>query len=435
MAIESDILQNLSQKVDAQGTIYVAYSGGLDSSVLLHILANSEFKPGLRATHVHHGLSDQADAWAQHCARFCEQLCIPLVVDRVHVEEGGQGIEAAARDRRLEVFSRLLGTHDVVVTAHHQSDQAETFLYRALRGAGLTGLSAMKPSRALGAGQLLRPMLSVSRDELQAYAEGHGIRWVEDESNSETRFDRNYIRAHVVPALSQRWCDAEKRLASTIDNIQSSKAMLDSYLDKDLSALGIRTEVVGESISLAGFKAASGTAQCALLRRWCERLGYYAPDKKQFQELTKLVDAKEDAQPCVQWGSVQFRRFKARLYLLPDLGPAPSADASWHGLDTFELGKVLRLVLVEKNVAERTLPLSGFVLKFDKAGLRCKPVDRAHSQTIKKLFQEYSVPPWLRPFVPLVYVGDSLIAVGGCWACSSDQGSYDFVIEQQNLPT
>lgn len=430
MTIESDILQNLSQKVDQQNQIYVAFSGGLDSSVLLHVLAQSEFKSRITAVHIHHGLSENADDWLWHCERASMQLSVPLIIERVHVHDLGQGIEAAARDQRLRIFSNLLEKGGAVVTAHHQSDQVETFFYRALRGAGLTGLSAMASSRGLGSGQLIRPMLAVPSDALEYYAKKQGLTWVEDESNSQTRFDRNYLRACVVPALKQRWSAAERLIASTVENIQESKTLLDAYVDKDLVDLDRHSEELGESLDLAKFMGLASLRQDAILRRWCEHLGAHAPEKKQRLELVKFLRAKDDAQPCLSWGSVQLRRFRGRLYLLPSLDSKRIEDCSWNGVGPIELTSQLHLRLIKNDLPDRKSLKADFKLRFDKAGLRCQPRGRAHSQTIKKLFQEYEVPPWLRPVVPLIFLDDELIAVGGCWECNHDRGRFEFIIEQ-----
>ncbi|HDQ9214135.1 TPA: tRNA lysidine(34) synthetase TilS, partial [Pseudomonas aeruginosa] len=204
--LESRLLQALAPWREAGGWC-VAFSGGLDSTVLLHLLAQlarSEALPALSALHVHHGLQAAADGWPAHCQAVCRSLGIPLRVERVQVAVGGS-IEQAARDARYRAFQANLGEGQVLLTAQHLDDQAETLLFRLLRGAGLRGLAAMPASRPLGGGRLCRPLLGVSRAELEAYAQTHRLDWVEDPSNQDPRFSRNYLRREIMPRLASHW--------------------------------------------------------------------------------------------------------------------------------------------------------------------------------------------------------------------------------------
>lgn len=207
--LESRLLQALAPWREAGGWC-VAFSGGLDSTVLLHLLAQlarSEALPALSALHVHHGLQAAADGWPAHCQAVCRSLGIPLRVERVQVAVGGS-IEQAARDARYRAFQANLGEGQVLLTAQHLDDQAETLLFRLLRGAGLRGLAAMPVSRPLGGGRLCRPLLGVSRAELEAYAQTHRLDWVEDPSNQDPRFSRNYLRREIMPRLASHWPQA-----------------------------------------------------------------------------------------------------------------------------------------------------------------------------------------------------------------------------------
>ncbi len=183
---------------------HIAFSGGLDSTVLLHLLASAEALPPLSAVHVHHGLQSAADTWPSHCQSICDRLGVPLRVMRVQVQPGAS-LERAARDARYRAFTEVIGAGEVLLTGQHRDDQAETLLFRLLRGAGVRGAAAMPVHRPLAGGHLVRPLLDVSRTELVAYADEHQLKWIEDPSNADMQFSRNYLRHRVIPTLTERW--------------------------------------------------------------------------------------------------------------------------------------------------------------------------------------------------------------------------------------
>ena len=210
--------------------LVVALSGGLDSVVVLHVLADmpAARARGLRAVHVHHGLHPDADAWQRLCETICSALQVSLRSVNVDVpRDGGEGLEAAARHARRAVFAEELGVGEVLVLAHHRDDQAETFLMRALRGSGVDGLGAMQPWRAFANGWLWRPLLGHPRSDLQAYAQAHGLRWIEDPSNADARFDRNFLRQRVLPLLRERWPQADASFARSANLCADAAGLLD----------------------------------------------------------------------------------------------------------------------------------------------------------------------------------------------------------------
>ena len=217
---------------------HIALSGGLDSSVLLHLLArlsNREALPPLSAIHIHHGLQPVADAWPEHCRQVCAALGIPLQVRHVQVASGAS-LERAAREARYAALAAELGAGDVLLTAQHRDDQAETLLFRLLRGAGVRGLAGMPSSRRLGRGWLVRPLLDVSRRELEAYAQAEGLNWVEDPSNQDDRMARNYLRNRVMPLLAARWPQAQNNLARSAVHLREAQELLDDLARQDLAA-------------------------------------------------------------------------------------------------------------------------------------------------------------------------------------------------------
>src|SRR3990167_5323944 len=225
----------------------VALSGGLDSTVLLHLLASlaqREALPPLSAIHIHHGLQAAADVWPAHCRELCAALCVPLQVEYVQVAPGAS-LERAARDARYAAFAARLGAGELLLTAQHRDDQAETLLFRLLRGAGVQGLSAMPLSRALGAGQLVRPLLNCSRDELLAYAREHKLTWIEDPSNADERFSRNYLRRQVVPALLSRWPQAATTIAPSAAHLSEAAQLLDELAQQDMAPAQVSADFAG----------------------------------------------------------------------------------------------------------------------------------------------------------------------------------------------
>lgn len=419
MTIKAVILQNLKPMVDDSARVYVGFSGGVDSTALLHVLADSpEWKYRVTAIHVHHGLSQNADAWLGVCEQFCQQCSIPLIKEFVSVSGSKKGLEAEAREARLEKFASHLKPGDVLLTAHHLNDQAETFFYRLFRGAGVQGLSSIKNARPLGLGKLLRPMLNIKRLEIEKYASQNELKYVDDESNLDSRFDRNFIRNELVPVIASRWPSYDKTVVRAVEHLQQSKTLIDEYLDQDLSSLGFREEKVGHSVCLKGFIEYSEARQHAVFRRWCERLAYNAPEAKLLSEIKSLLIARDDAEPCLRWGGVQLRRYKNRLYLLPVLNKPSRDSLDWGEPSALDLGSGFKLRRSLMNSAsEQAIPQ--LHVSFGKASLRCRPLERRHSQSVKKLLQEYGVEPWLRPFVPMIYVASELIAVGDYWQCDA----------------
>lgn len=418
-----------TQLRDAKG-VWIAFSGGLDSTVLLHQAAQLGLEH-LQAVHVNHQLSPNAQAWERHCEDTANSLGVPLTIRTVSVDDFGGGVEDAARKLRYQIFSELLKPGEILLTAHHANDQAETLIYRLMRGAGLKGLCGVPRSRNLGRRKtLVRPFLDVARPQLEAWADDHAVRWIKDESNDDTSFDRNYIRHEVMPALSARWPGAIERIATSASLLAESQELLDAYLDDDLNACKLRKERVGESLILNVFLNFSEVRQHHLLRYWIGRSDCLMPSQQHLAEVRKLLLAAEDAKPEVSWGPAGVRggsiyRYQNRLYLAPRLNYAVEREAcykNWDGVTKLQLGN---FSIVGKP-AEVGLAPGNYRVLFREGGERCQPADRQNSQTLKKLLQEYRLEPWLRDVVPLVYAGQELVAVGDLWICQGFETSGGF---------
>ena len=343
MIDQNTILQIISASAKDAGRIWCAYSGGLDSTVLLHILCKSahvlcqsDLKSRLCALHVNHGLSDQSDTWERHCYKQCEAWGIPITSERVNVINRGEGLEAEARELRYAVFQRHIGQNDVLLIAHHLDDQVETFLYRTTRGSGLSGLLAMNESRRLGRGLILRPLLDSSRDDLERYAREYRLDWVEDESNHETSFDRNYLRKQVIPLFKNRWPNYKDNLNRVIENLRQDKQLLDDYQQADLITLEEKPERVGVSLSIDAMKEWPSHRIKGVLRYWIRRHGFLAPSQAHLNEVLRMLSARSDSSPCVSWKGCAVRRYQHRLFLHRPLPSAPTCPLSWDGVSEIQ---------------------------------------------------------------------------------------------------
>lgn len=408
--------------LNATPHLYVGFSGGLDSSVLLHALCSVMPVERLTAIHINHGLSTSSDDWQAFCRLRCEALGIAMVAEKVLVIRDGEGLEQAARDQRYAVFTRLLGPGDLLLMAHHRDDQVETVLYRLLRGSGPDGLAGIPVSRPLGAGQLLRPLLEVSRSQLEAYAQANGLDWIEDESNAANHFDRNFLRNEVLPLVASRWPDYRERIGRSAGHCQGASELLNEVAQADLDHLGERPERCGWSISLPALAALSALRQRNLLRAWIRQKNLPVPGHRVIEAvLDDLLPAQDDARPLIDWGGGQLRRYAGRVFLLPgSFAIAPLIEPlSWDGVAALGLPGGF-ILMAEADVA-RGLRLAvddSIEIRFRRGGERCKPVGRGGSATLKKLLQEYRLEPWLRDIAPLVYINGELAAVADLFVCA-----------------
>jgi tRNA(Ile)-lysidine synthase len=397
---------------------WVGFSGGLDSTVLLHALAQLQLPVTIRALHINHQISPDANQWQAQCAAVCAQLGIEFVAEKVRVINSGKGIEDAAREVRYAVFERYVDVGDCLLTAHHANDQAETLLLRLLRGTGPRGLAAMAAQRPFGRAHLYRPLLSFSRAELEDYAREHQLIWVDDESNQDDHYDRNFLRNQVLPLLASRWPSFQRKWQQTAELCARQEQLLETIAQEDVVSAELRPERVGQSIDLEFVRSLSPVRQQNLLRYWLRSAGYSTPEQSHWQQIQQqLFNGREDAEANVAWGDVSLRIFRSRLFLLPVKLPAMTLD----------------LVAADNSHSPRLkASLPSLHVRSRQGGERCKPAGRNHSQTLKKLLQEYGLEPWLRDLLPLVYSGEALVAVGALWICAgyvADEGETGYLLE------
>ncbi|WP_211211596.1 tRNA lysidine(34) synthetase TilS [Gilvimarinus chinensis] len=406
----------------------VGFSGGLDSTVLLHSLSAAQLGVPVIAVHVHHGLSPNADSWQRHCQTVCDSLQVPLLTQRLGLHSATGNLEERARQARYQAINELTQPGDVVLLGHHRDDQAETLLYRLMRGAGVKGLAAMGEQRHLGNVSLWRPLLNYSRAELLAYAREQDLQWIEDESNEQLHFDRNYLRQQVLPALTERWPEASKAMAQSAEHCREAQSLLTDLAILDSQQLAERPEPGGYSVDLAHLRALPPRRQKNYLRFWLdERFGVSIGRQAQVDIEQQLLAEGASVAARISVVDVQLCCFANRLYALDARAQwAPRTDEPsllWQSVaEPLALpgGDCLSLIPVHhigiNCMGIHPDGLTGKVeVRWRQGGERCQPAGRAHSQTLKKLLQEYQVPTWLRPRVPLLFIDGDLAAVGDYW--------------------
>jgi tRNA(Ile)-lysidine synthase len=426
----ASLLETLPGRQHWQGSArwWVGLSGGLDSTVLLHLLVSLREQydvPPLVALHIDHQLSSQSPEWAAHCTRVCQQLDVELITRQVTVKADGSGPEAAARVARYAVFEELLSADELLLLAHHHDDQVETFFLRLLRGAGTLGLGGMPRQRRLGLAQLLRPLLAWRRSDLEAYARQQCLDWVEDDSNLDESLDRNYLRHSVLPVLEQRWPAYRRSIEQSMFAVSAAETELEQSLRPQLTAA--RSEYFGEPVlDLAPFAEFGEESLCRLLRLWIGDLGQQSPGRQQLQELVRQLQTADPAtSPRLEIGDYYLQRYRGRLHRvhLP-AAPATMPDGELRPGQRLNIPGFGWVVLGHSDKSGMRLPAQGYWrLGFRRGGERCRPAGRDHSQSLKKLLQEYGVPPWQRQSVPLLYDGEELAAVGDLWICEGHQAN------------
>ncbi|HHH43178.1 MAG TPA: tRNA lysidine(34) synthetase TilS [Gammaproteobacteria bacterium] len=409
------------QQLPAAPHYHVAFSGGVDSHTLLHLLAGQRdaLSGALSAVHVNHRIQQQAGDWETHCRSVCEDLGIPCQILRVDGKaRRGESPEAAARTARYRALADWLPAGAVLLSAQHRDDQAETLLLQLLRGAGPRGLAAMPATMPLGAGRLVRPLLELSRADILDYARRHRLQWVEDPSNADTGYDRNLLRHRVMPELQRHWPGLSKVLA------RAAKHQADQLeLANALAAQDSRTcDCTGASLSLTGLGKLSAARQRNLVRYRVAELGLPLPSQVVLERVVEEVaGSRRDARPCVRWPGVEVRRFRDRLFIM---APLPVLDPVEHypwdlqaPLALEQAGGVLRASPVAGSGLRLPAGQERVQVRFRQGGEVLRPAGRAHHHRLKKLLQEWRVPDWERGRVPLLYLGDELIAVAGLCVC------------------
>lgn len=400
----------------------VALSGGLDSVVLLNLAVAVHGSARVAAIHINHRLQANSEDMEALCRRLCDGLGVALTVQRLEWNSGipGSGIEEQARERRYDIFRQLLDSGDLLLMAHHGDDQAETVLFRMLRGSGPRGLAGIPDRRTLGAGQICRPLLPFSRSLLERHARENRLEWLEDPSNQSDHFDRNFLRLRVMPLLRERWPSLDRRLAHTSQACRESSQLADR-----LANLQLATVQDGEGrLSLAEFAKLSLAEQKNLLRRWVECSGFRLPSVADWAGVIgQFESAAEDREPELAGDGFYLRRYRNWLYLVP---AAPVAEDEQRLLPQAPVVHNRWRIRLEQAADQKSsCPSIRVTARF--GGERFRPVPGGPTRPLSKWLQEKAVPPWERQLIPLVYKGsgqgEELLAVGDLWQSPAFSGS------------
>jgi tRNA(Ile)-lysidine synthase len=424
-ALEASLFERLALSPTA--SFKLAFSGGLDSHVLLHALAGLRDRHhatfALSAMHIDHGLHPDSAEWARHCQKVCAQLAVAFETQRVLVDSAaGDGLEAAARRARYGALKHRLAPDQVLLTAHHQDDQAETVLLQLLRGAGVHGLAAIAPIKAFGPGRLARPLLAFARADLRAYAEHHRLDWIDDESNLNLKHRRNVIRHEILPAVRRHWPQATELLARSARHAAEAAGLLNTLAADDLGrCLGPAGE--RSALSIGALRALPRARLANLLRYWLRHQDFQAPTTQQIEELTALVAHDPVSRRArLAWPGVEVWRYRDSLQAAAPLAaPVSMLDLPWDLNGPLELPQLgWRLLAVPadgQGLARARLPVAPLRVRLRHGGEVCRLPGRRHHHKLKKLLQASHVAPWRRGRLPLLYAGDALAAVADLWVC------------------
>lgn len=427
MAELAQLLESYEEQIKAAPRVLIGFSGGLDSSVLLHAASALVEPERLLALHINHQLNETSDNWEVHCKEVAEELGCAFYSERIRLESD-VGIEEHARQARYKVFERILGEKDLLLLGHHADDQVETFLFRLFRGSGVKGLAAIPPARSLGKGRILRPLLSRSKQELEKLAHASKIHWVEDPSNADSQFDRNFIRNELMLLVKDRWTEADTQVLHAVECLRETDELLSEIAMEDIAACDFRKESLGVSLCLTKLKDMSPLRKENLLRRFFYMQTNTQPNAERLRVITEeLIGAAEDKQPCVQMLSSELRRFKDRLYLIPRISGLPESSAvirKWDGEKPYALYPGVWSIEQLSGPDAKECRVA-----FRQGGERAKPIDRDRSQSLKKLMLEYDIEPWLRDWIPIIYLGDQIVGVGDRIPCSDFRFRMHWLIE------
>ncbi len=396
----------------------VAFSGGLDSTALL--LAIHRLGLPVRAVHIDHQLQDNSSIWAEHCRSLCHRLEIGFQCLVVQVPAAtGLGSEAAARQVRYQALADDLNPGEVLVTAHHANDQLETLLLRLARGAGVAGMVGIPRLVEFGPGRLARPLLDFDRQELRDFLEAEAVSWIEDPSNSQLTFDRNYLRQQVAPLLRERWPSIDRVAARLGSHQAEAQGLLD-----ELAALDLGESIDFQALSVPTLTALSPERLRNALRGWLRHQGCELPSAAQLQQLVQLLGSRRDGAPRLCWGSHEIRIYRDQLYLFAT--PLPTAEPIVGHLAlaqpwSSQLGS-LELVPASRGWSRRQVE-AGFRVCGRSGGERFQRLPGGGSRSLKKWLQEQGVVPWMRQRIPLLYCGDELVAIGDLWQNADHQAS------------
>lgn len=433
--IESALVKCFNSAPDKK--IIIAYSGGVDSQVLLVALAalkqRKQLSNNIVVCHVNHGLSPNADSWQAFAQQQCDRFSLPLITRKLQLKkQPQQSLEAIARDARYQVLIQASVEPAFIVTGHHLNDQTETFLLALKRGSGLKGLSAMPENSVLAQHNLLRPLLSVSREEILSYAQQHELSWIEDESNTDEHYDRNFLRHQIIPALSERWPSINKTIARSAGHCFEAQQLLNELAEQDLTVC----QTAPDKLSIVKLNSLSEARLKNLLRHFLASHQLLMPTEQQLAQICQQLNANSDKSPVIQLANCCLRRFQHELYLthiyqdisswqhnidLDTLAAEPSVNIALPdqlgavsistNSNTSNTDTTWQTTIKQPNVGQLV------TIRFAHSNPTCLPEYRQRSRSLKKVLQELAIPPWQRKRLPFIFYDDELVAVVGHFVC------------------
>lgn len=427
----AQLLQTL-ESLPAVNSYIVGFSGGADSTALLHAMSRIRTRLGVpvSAVHVNHGIHPDADTWQRQCEVFCHDLDIDLLCRRVALtHDSGKGLEAEARHLRYETISGLLEPGGCLLTAHHADDQAETVLLNLMRGSGVDGLTAMPESRPLGRGFLQRPLLHFRNSALKDYLHENNIEWTEDPSNKHLNHDRNFVRHEVIPLLEQRWPEVNQRLLLTLDAMADARHLLEALAD-DYLELNLQHPYV---LEITRECLASPQLTRLVIRRWIKQSGATGISAYKLDTFCEqLLLSGSDHNVAVELGGWLLRWYKYRLWLQEGSEIPPCPEAEWPaGEAEIDLGNDIGQLALEAGGASSSRPgqpagkpqISG--LSVGGRGNTQGPAIKLgnHHKSLKNYFQTAEIPPWLRNSIPLCKLEDEIVSIGD-WCFNGEFASW-----------
>lgn len=366
--------------------IVVALSGGIDSVVLLHYL-HAHYPDDCRAIHCNHHLSKHCDEWDEFCKNLCNKLSIPYSNVDILIENESN-LEENARKKRYHSLSSDLKENEVLCTAHHQNDQAETLLLQLFRGAGVAGLASMPKSKPLGKGVHYRPMLNIKKSEIIEYAKDNHLSWVEDDSNTNTNFRRNFLRLDIIPKLETAYKNLAKTLTRSAKHQSEALALIQALAKIDIQERQLANP--SHQINIQRLAQLDTLRIKNVIRYHLSSLEFLSPSDKVMKQILDLLSAKEDANPLVNWDQFEIRRYQGELYFINNQVEKNNNFCPFHA--EFE-------------------NLPNFSIRYRAEGQRIKLPGKKHSQSLKKVLQDANIPPWERSSLKMYYIKDELRAM------------------------
>lgn len=432
--LSADSFLSALKELDNVNKFWIAYSGGMDSSVLLHLfyLNKEKIKPQREVLYVNHALQQESDDWAVFCQKQCEKYGFPF--SELKISEPcpkGESVEAWAREKRYQLIEEIMNPNDVLFSGHHKDDQVETFFLQALRGAGVRGLSAMPLIKKKKHTFYVRPLLNYSREEIKHYAIEHELNWQEDKSNFDNRYDRNYFRHNLAAVIEEKWPAYRETISRLIEHQREARLMLDELAIEDINNA---KHDDGISLDVNTIKLLSEARQKNLIFVWLEQLGLQIPGSRHIEKIiSDIINSDLDKSPCVNWADVEIRRYKNTLYAFKAMQNYDiDTEFTWQPKSILTIFEETLMAKQAKGVgiSQSKVNEHGFIVRFRKGGEKIKPDNASHSKTVKQLFQERSVLPWYRNKIPLVYLNDELVAIPGfCvdkkYMAGKDEASWD----------